>query len=100
MALRQVHHMDVIAHSGAVRRGVIIAEHPQVVQLAHGHRFALDAPHTLAFALALLRTDSSADGRKAVATQRVDSALQQKKIHEMKTQMYNQDIHNRHHEED
>jgi hypothetical protein len=42
----------------------------------------------------------AADGRKAVATQRVDSALQQKKIHEMKTQMYNQDIHNRHHEED
>ena len=42
----------------------------------------------------------AADGRKAVATQRVDSALQQKKIHEMKTQMYKQDIHNRHHEED
>ena len=42
----------------------------------------------------------AADGRKAVATQRVDSALQQKKIHEMKTQMYNQDIQNRHHEED
>lgn len=42
----------------------------------------------------------AADGRKAVATQRVDSALQQKKIHEMKTQMYNQDIQKRHHEED
>ena len=42
----------------------------------------------------------AADGRKAVAVQRVDSALEKKKLHELKEHMYYQDIQNKHHEED
>ena len=37
MAARQVYHMDVVAHAGAVRGGVIVAEHMHLFQFAHGH---------------------------------------------------------------
>ena len=37
MAAGQIHHMDVIAHAGAVRGGVVVAEHVQLFQRAHGH---------------------------------------------------------------
>ena len=37
MALGQVHHMDVVAHAGAVGGVVVVAEHVQVIQLARRH---------------------------------------------------------------
>ena len=42
----------------------------------------------------------ASDGRKAVATQRVDSALQQKKTEEMKARMYYLEKLDKQHEED
>lgn len=42
----------------------------------------------------------ASDGRKAVATQRVDSALQQKKKEEMKARMYYLEKLDKQHEED
>ena len=42
----------------------------------------------------------ASDGRKAVATQRLDSALQQKKKEEMKARMYNLEKLDKQHEED
>ena len=42
----------------------------------------------------------ASDGRKAVATQRVDSALQQKKTEEMKARMYHLEKLDKQHEED
>ena len=37
MAFGQVHHVDVVAHAGAVGRGVVVAKHGQLGQLAYGH---------------------------------------------------------------
>ena len=42
----------------------------------------------------------ASDGRKAIATQRVDSALQQKKKEEMKARMYHLEKLDKQHEED
>ena len=36
MAARQVHHVDVVAHTRAVVRGIIVAEHAQLFELAAG----------------------------------------------------------------
>ncbi len=37
VAVGQVQHMDVVAHAGAVRRGVVVAEHGELVAPAHCH---------------------------------------------------------------
>ena len=37
MAAGQVHHVNVVAHAGAVRGGVVVAEHTDLLQLAYGH---------------------------------------------------------------
>ena len=37
MAARQVYHMDVVAHARAVVRGIVAAEHAQLLELAAGH---------------------------------------------------------------
>ena len=37
VALGQVHHVDVVAHPGAVHRGVVLPVHVQVLQFAHRH---------------------------------------------------------------
>ena len=37
MAFCQVHHMDVVAHSGPIRRVIIIAKYIEMFQLAHCH---------------------------------------------------------------
>ena len=42
----------------------------------------------------------AAEGKKAVAVQRVDSALEKKKIHEMKERLYYLEKQDRHDEED
>ena len=42
----------------------------------------------------------AADGRKAVAVQRVDSALEKKKLHELKERLYYLEKQDRHDEED
>ena len=63
MPLRQIDHVDIIAHAGAVGRGVIVAEHVQAVQLADGdlrdigHEVVGDAVRVLADQTALMRAD-------------------------------------------
>ena len=37
VAARKVHHVDVVAHAGAVVRGIVVAEHADAFQLAYGH---------------------------------------------------------------
>ena len=37
MALGQVHHMNVVAHAGAVGRGVVVAKNAQKLPFAYGH---------------------------------------------------------------
>ncbi len=37
MPASQVNHVDVVAHAGAVGRGVVVAEHLDALQLAHGN---------------------------------------------------------------
>ncbi len=37
MAAGQIAHVDVVAHTGAVRGGVVVAEDLNLFQLAHGH---------------------------------------------------------------
>ena len=36
MSLCQVDHVDIVAHTGTVRRGVVVSEHIQVVTLSDG----------------------------------------------------------------
>ena len=37
MAAGQIHHVDVVAHAGAVRGGIVVAKDMHLFQLAHGH---------------------------------------------------------------
>ena len=37
MAFGKIHHMDIVSHTGSVRSIIIVAEHPQFLQLAHSH---------------------------------------------------------------
>ncbi len=37
MAAGQVHHVDVVTHTGAVRGGIVVAKDVYLFQLAHGH---------------------------------------------------------------
>ena len=63
MAAGQVHHMDVVAHAGAVRGGVVVAEHMHLFQLADrhlgdvGHQVVGDAVGVLADEAGLVGTD-------------------------------------------
>ena len=36
MSLRQILHMDVVPHAGAVRRGIVLAEDADVIPLTQG----------------------------------------------------------------
>ena len=63
MAVRQIHHMDVIAHAGTVGGGIIVAEDAQLVAHARrcladeGHQVVGDAGGVLADQAALMRAD-------------------------------------------
>ena len=63
MALGQVDHVDVVAHAGAVVRGIVVAEHADAFQLAYGHlrnvgqQVVGDALGILADQAALVRAD-------------------------------------------
>ena len=37
MAAGQIHHVDVVAHAGAVRGGIVVAKDMHLFQLAYGH---------------------------------------------------------------
>ena len=63
MAAGQIHHVDVVAHAGAVRGGVVVAEDVHLFQLAHGdlgdvgHQVVGDAVGVLADEAGLVGTD-------------------------------------------
>ena len=63
MAAGKVHHVDVVAHAGAVGRGVVVTEHVDVVELAHGdlghvgHQVVRDALGVLADEARLVGAD-------------------------------------------
>ena len=63
VAARKVHHVDVVAHAGAVVRGIVVAEHADAFQLAYGHlrnvgqQVVGDALGILADQAALVRAD-------------------------------------------
>ena len=63
MTLRQIDNMNVVAHTGAVRRGIVVAEHVQMVALADGglrnirHKIIGNAVRMLADFSAFVRTD-------------------------------------------
>ena len=37
MAVRQIHHMDIVADAGSVRRIIIVSEYAYLFQLAYRH---------------------------------------------------------------
>ena len=63
VAARKIHHVDVVAHAGAVVRGIVVAEHADAFQLAYGHlrnvgqQVVGDALGILADQAALVRAD-------------------------------------------
>ena len=72
-------HFAAVAHGGGLY-GRAVFEFPvadEAFQLAHGHRFALDAQDARPFALALLRADAAADrGQRTVLGDDVGGLLQ------------------------
>ena len=63
MTASQVHHVDVIAHAGAVRGGIVVAKHAQLLELAGGYlrnvgHQVIGNPHgILAYEAAFVRAD-------------------------------------------